>query len=421
MTFAQRTVLIIAVLTLLRFVAGALLPLSCDETYYWLWSKHLAWGYFDDPPMIAYAIRAGTAVFGDTPFGLRFVPLLLGLVASWSVWRAGAILLRDEAAALRACLLFNATIMVAVEAFAATPDAPMLAFSALFLFFLAKIAETGKGWWWLLVGATGGLGLMTKNTMFFAGFGALVWLVVSPPMRKQFLLPWPYLGAALAVVIFLPNILWNAHNHWAMYGLQVSRMSADRWGVRHLFEFIGSMFGMATPFILILGLMGLVVATRARREPRLALLAALLWPSLLYFTWHSLQDRVQANWPSYTFSTIAVLGALAWQQTDWRGGWARLASISRTAAVPLALVLLALVYLQAFFNLIPIGRADPMTRLMGDGIADLAATVEQARVANHAAAILTTDYPTSGWFSYYTPGRPPLIQAGDDNRWRHSR
>jgi hypothetical protein len=258
---------------------------------------------------------------------------------------------------------------------------------------------------------------MTKNTMFFVGFGALVWLVVSPPMRKQLASPWPYLGAAVAVLIFLPNILWNAHHHWAMYGLQVSRMSADRWGVRHLLEFAGSMFGMATPFILILGLMGLAVATRARREPRLALLAALLWPSLLYFTWHSLQDRVQANWPSYTFSTIAILAALAWQQTNWSRGWGRLASISRAAAVPLALALLALVYLQAFFNLIPVGRADPMTRLMGDGVADVAAAVEQARVANRAGAILTTDYPTSGWFSYYTPGRPPVIQIGDDNRW----
>jgi 4-amino-4-deoxy-L-arabinose transferase-like glycosyltransferase len=417
MSSTQRYIAIIAVLTLLRFIAGAVLPLSCDETYYWLWSKHLAAGYFDDPPVIAWSIRAGTTLFGDTPFGLRFVPLLLSLVASWSVWRAGAILLRSEEAGLRACVLFNATIMIAVETFAATPDAPGLAFAALFLLGLARVEETGKGPWWLLVGIAGGLGLMTKNTAFFVGFGALVWLVVTPSQRRWLTSPWPYLGGALAVLIFLPNILWNAHNHWATFGLQVSRMESGHWGVRFLGEFLGGLIGMATPFTFILAAMGLAVATRGWREARLSVLAATLWPTLLYFTWHSLHDRVQANWPSYVFPAVAIAAALAWQRTDWTGLWAQVARISRIAAVPTALVLLAFVYAQAFLNVVPLGRKDPMTRLMGVGIAELGAEVERARLANHASAVLTTDYPTSGWFAYYTPGRPPLVQIGDDARW----
>ena len=67
-------VLGIILLLLLRALAGALLPLSADEAYYWLWSKHLAWGYYDHPPVIAFLIRAGTSVFGDTPLGLRAFP-----------------------------------------------------------------------------------------------------------------------------------------------------------------------------------------------------------------------------------------------------------------------------------------------------------------------------------------------------------
>jgi 4-amino-4-deoxy-L-arabinose transferase-like glycosyltransferase len=408
---------IIAILTGLRFVAGGLLPLSCDETYYWLWSKHLAAGYFDDPPMIAYAIRIGTAIFGDTAFGPRFVPLLLGLVAGWSVWRAGAILLRDEAAGLRACLLFNATIMVAVEAFAATPDAPMLAFSGLFLLALAKAEQTEEGWWWLLAGVGGGLGLMTKNTMFFVGFGGLVWLLAAPAARHWFRSPWPWLGGLVAVLIFVPNILWNVHNHWVMYGLQVSRMTADRWGLRYLGEFIGSMLVMTAPFTLILGGMGLAGMTKYRKDARLFLPAAILWPSLLYFTWHSLQDRVQGNWPSYLFPALAIAASFAWDKIVWTGWREGLARVSRAAALPVAIVMLGIVYLQAFFNIVPLGRADPMTRLMGVGIPELGVEVEKARVANGAGAILTTDYPTSGWLAFYTPGRPPLIQVGDDNRW----
>src|SRR5271154_6957942 len=111
----RRIAIGIAILTLLRFALGIFLPLSFDEAYYWLWSKHLAASYYDHPPAIAYAIRFGTMLLGDTPIGVRLVPLLLSVAASWSVWRAGRILLDDERSAALACLYFNLTLMVAAE------------------------------------------------------------------------------------------------------------------------------------------------------------------------------------------------------------------------------------------------------------------------------------------------------------------
>jgi 4-amino-4-deoxy-L-arabinose transferase-like glycosyltransferase len=73
-TNAARTSLAaIGILIALRFVAAAVLPLSADEAYYWLWSRHLSAGYFDHPPAIAWCIRFGTLLFGDTSFGVRFV------------------------------------------------------------------------------------------------------------------------------------------------------------------------------------------------------------------------------------------------------------------------------------------------------------------------------------------------------------
>ncbi len=78
---ASEYLIAIAALILLRFIAGAVLPLSADEAYYWLWSKHLAAGYYDHPPAIAFLIRAGTLIFGDTAFGVRVVPLLTSVAA----------------------------------------------------------------------------------------------------------------------------------------------------------------------------------------------------------------------------------------------------------------------------------------------------------------------------------------------------
>ncbi|HEY0283518.1 MAG TPA: glycosyltransferase family 39 protein, partial [Rhizomicrobium sp.] len=167
----------LAALAALRLLAGALLPLSADEAYYWLWSRHLAAGYFDHPPSVAFVIRAGTELFGATPFGVRIGSILLSFAASWFVWRTGAILGRDEKVGALACLFFNLTPMISVEMLAATPDAPSIATAAVFFWGLAKVSETKDGRWWLMAGAAAGLGLLSKYSAFFLGLGTLVWLL----------------------------------------------------------------------------------------------------------------------------------------------------------------------------------------------------------------------------------------------------
>src|SRR6185312_16234120 len=176
----------VIVLILARFIAAAILPLSADEAYYWLWSRHLDWGYYDHPPLIAYAIRAGTAMFGEIPFGVRLIGLLSSIVASIAVWRAGAIVLKDEKAGGYACLFFNLSLMIAIEAMAATPDALAVATAALFLWALAKVEETGRGAWWLAAGMAAGIGLLAKYTTFFLGAGTLVWLLADKRQRRWF-------------------------------------------------------------------------------------------------------------------------------------------------------------------------------------------------------------------------------------------
>src|SRR3569623_1440485 len=108
---ARVSLALVALLLVSRAVMTAMLPLSADEAYYWLWSKHLAAGYYDHPPAIAWLIRAGTALFGDTPFGVRFAGVLLSLPASWFVWSCAALLLKDEDKSALAALFCNLTLM----------------------------------------------------------------------------------------------------------------------------------------------------------------------------------------------------------------------------------------------------------------------------------------------------------------------
>ena len=166
----------ILLLVFLRFVLAATANLAEDEAYYWLWSTHLAAGYYDHPPMIAYWIRAGTAIFGQTAFGVRFVALLSSLAGSYLLYRASLSLFRDASAALLAVLWLNATLLCNAAAIVSTPDTPLAFFATLTLFTLAKLIESGKGAWWYGVGAALGLAFMSKYTAVLLLPGVFIWM-----------------------------------------------------------------------------------------------------------------------------------------------------------------------------------------------------------------------------------------------------
>jgi hypothetical protein len=86
------------------------------------------------------------------------------------------------------------------------------------------------------------------------------------------------------------------------------------------------------------------------------------------------------------------------------------AQVRMRPAVPVAAVLLAACYVQVFFGILPLGRKDPGSRLLGYGMAEVARALE----ARHPAAILTTDYETTAWLRFY--GRVPVVQVNEPER-----
>jgi 4-amino-4-deoxy-L-arabinose transferase-like glycosyltransferase len=404
----------IVVLIVLRGVMAAATPLSYDETYYWLWSRHLAAGYFDHPPAIAYVIRFGTLLFGDTSIGVRFGTLLLSAAASWAVWKTAGLLLKDNAAALLAALFFNLMPMIGVEALVATPDAPEMAAAAFLLLFLAKIAETGDGRWWIAAGIAAGFALLSKLTGFFLGAGILVWLVLAKRERHWFASFWPYLGGALALLMFVPVVLWNAAHDWVAFAFQFGRIESGGLTLRFLGEFLGTQLGLATPFIAVLGTAGFVriLRTREARYENATLIAAIMIPGIAYFLGHSLHARVQGNWPSFLYPALAIAAAAASRAIP--RGW--ITGISARLAVPVAALMLAVVYAQTLFGIVPLPR-DPAARLLAFGLAPVADAVEKLRADNGAGAVLTTGYAATGWFAFYLPTHPPVIQVNERFRW----
>jgi hypothetical protein len=406
-------------LVLLRLVGAAWMPLTFDEAYYWIWSKHLAFGYYDHPPGVALVIRLGTMIAGDTELGVRLVSILLALPMSFAVYRAAEILFGGKRVAANATILLNVTLMAAVGTLIVTPDSPLLAASSFVLFFLAKVLESGRGTWWLAVGTAVGLALLSKYTAMFFGPAILIWLISVPKLRKWLFSPWLYLGGVVALAIFSPVILWNADHHWVSFIKQLGRSEVIEFRPAFIGELIPTQIAFATPLVFILGVMGLYAL--ARREAGAlasrALINAMFWVVTLYFLWHSLHARVEANWFAPVYPPLAIAAAAAASLIRWERYPQRVADFCLRWASPVGIAMFAGLMVQANTGVLTGFRRDATVRSVGVGWETLASEIEATRARVGASCVLAPDYGTASWLTFYLPRGTCVIQPTQRIRW----
>ncbi len=397
----------LAVLTLLRLALAAWLPLAPDEAYYFLWSRHLQAGYFDHPPMVALWIRVGTTLLGNGTLGIRLLGPLSGALGSLLIWRAGEDFFPGRGAGLVAAALLNATLMVGVGAIVMTPDTP------LFFFWVAGIAGIGRlvarqePRWWLGIGAAAGAALLSKYTglLFVAGIG--VWLLATAPGRASLRGPWPWAGLAVAFLLFLPNLLWNAEHGWVSVLKQGSRVAAfdAARAAQFLAELLFGQLALATPIIFILAICGLWRLGRVAPDG-LPLLWLAVVPGLVFLE-HVVSGRVQANWPAvlYPSGCIAAASLPVPALRRWL-----------PAAFALGFAMTALVYAQAVAAPFPLSaRADPVA-LQFAGWSELAAAAQASAKQSGAAFITSDEYATAAELAV-EPGGVGIV--GYDRRWSY--
>lgn len=415
----RNTVLTILALVALRLVAAAWTPLTFDEAYYWMWSRHLAGGYYDHPPMVALVIRLGTMLAGDTEFGVRLVSILLALPMSWAEYRAAAILFGSQRVAATATILLNITLMAAVGTLVVTPDAPLLVASSFVLFFLAKVLETGRGGWWLAVGVAVGAALLSKYTALFFGLAILIWLAAVPKLRPWLVSPWPYLGGLVSLLIFSPVIVWNAEHHWVSFIKQIGRARIEDFRPAFVGELIPTQIAFATPLVFILGAMGLysLLKRNAGASAARALINATFWTIVVYFIWHSLHARVEANWFAPVYPAFAIAAAVAADLTQWDARQQRIVNFCLRWASPVGILMFALLIVQANTGALSGFRRDATVRSVGVGWRELAREIEAVRARVGATCVLAPDYGTTSWLAFYLPKGSCIVQPTQRIRW----
>jgi hypothetical protein len=184
-----------------------------DEFDYMSCGDHLAWGYVDQPPLIPFLIHISRAVLGDSLRAIRFIPAL----ASSLLVVQTAVLARELGGRRFALLLSAICILIAPQYLS---NASLLTTNCLepnlwmgCAYFAILAIKRGNPRYWLWFGVIAGLGLEEKYSIALFGFGIVVGLLLTS-QRRVFLDKWIWFGGVAAFVIFLPNLLWNIHNHW---------------------------------------------------------------------------------------------------------------------------------------------------------------------------------------------------------------
>jgi 4-amino-4-deoxy-L-arabinose transferase-like glycosyltransferase len=386
-----------------------------------MWSRHLAWGYYDHPPMIAYWIRAGTAIFGQTEFGVRFVGLASGIVGSYLLYLASLSLFRDRAAAALCVVWMNVTILCNAAGIVSTPDTPLAFFASLTLFGLAKLIETGRGAWWFAIGAALGLAFMSKYTAVLILPGLFLWMIASAEGRRWFTRPAPYLAAALALALIAPVVYWNYAHDWASFAKQAQHGVKDKPAnaFASVAELFGAEAGLATPLIFLFCLFGgfyCFFRGIRRSDTRLLLLGAMSAPVFAFFFVHAAGQKIQANWPGFVYPAAilaAVHGYLAYSREGPPAPWLR----GAFRAAPWVGAAFSLVtFVQLGSGVIPIAaKKDPTARMKG--WAGIGAGVETLRRERGAAYILTDRYAITGALAFYGSNADRVAQINERIRY----
>ncbi len=418
-TRARTAALVVVAATCAHGVVAARVGLLPDEAYYRLWSLHPAFGYFDHPPMVAWMIALGTWLFGDTAFGTRALAVAAVPLTSLAIHATGRRLFRDDDVASLAVVWFNAMLLIGAGGFLATPDAPSVLFWSLAVLALALVRDTGRGGWWLAVGAAAGLGVISKYTNLFFGLGVLAWMLVERPQRRWLLTPWLWCGALVFGAVCLPVVVWNADHHFVSFAKQFGRIAPGHLTARYVPELLGSQIGLMNPLIAVFAGLAILVALKRRATPdtpALRFLVALVAPLVLYMLAHALHDRVQGNWPAPIYPTLALLAAAAAVRLPRpTAPWRHLRRM-RAVAAPLgfALSAAALAYLASPLTLG--GAKDPAQ--LARGWAAFARGVDHVRGTGHAAWVATTSYAVTGELALHLP--PGVLVRQIDERQRYA-
>ena len=385
------------------YLGSGLIGLSEDEAYQWLWSKHLALSYYSKPPGIAFIQWAGTSLFGDTNFGVRFFSPLFAAILSWLVL---CFMAREIGGRAAFCLLLItfATPLLVAGSILMTIDPPLvLCWMWAVVAGWRAVQPGGKTRDWLVVGLALGLGFLCKYTAMLQLVCWAIFFALQPAARIHLRKSGSWVALGVFALCTLPVLIWNSQHGW----ITVNHVAGDAgmhstWKptLNYFFEFTGAEFGLLNPIFFIAAMWALFAAWKRRKEKPLWLfLFCMSAPVFLGYWLFSFHSRVLPNWIAAAVPPLFCLMIAFWSESKLRvKPW--LATGILLGIIAAAFMLDSDLIGRLVGNKIP-GDKDPSHRVRGWRETALLVEAERAKFDPNAF-IIADHYGTTGLYSFYS-------------------
>ncbi|MFC4855676.1 glycosyltransferase family 39 protein [Actinophytocola glycyrrhizae] len=401
---------------------GALMAVSTrygyhrDELYFRLLGAQPATGYFDTPPLTPMVAKLSIALFGDNVVALRVVPalavagtvVLLALVCRELGGTHGAQVLAAVAVAVSSITLIAGHLLLTL-----TLDLPLWAAAILFMCKAIGVDDTGDDRWWLAFGATVGVATYNRQLIALLVLGIAVGILIAGP-RSVLASKWLWFGAMLALVLALPNLLYQSTHDWPQAQMAEALDLDD--GDENRIMFGPLQFGLLG-FGSVLAIAGLVSLWR-RRTFRFFVLA---YPVACGVTVYS---GGRADYVAGFLLALCAAGSVP------VAGW--MTTVTRRTVVVLGLVATAVVSVPLGLPVLPVSAFDdlPIGELnetapesvgwerFAEQIGDVASTIPTADRVH--AVVLAENYGQAGavdrWSEQFD--LPPVYSGHNELWWR---
>ncbi|MFM7671881.1 MAG: ArnT family glycosyltransferase [Bacteroidota bacterium] len=317
---------------LLGLVQAGNTELLDDEAYYWVFSQHLDWGYFDHPPMTALLVRAGYWIFPNE-LGVR---LLCVLLSTGTIWLIEKITIRTAPRVFYSIVL--SMIAFQLGGFLAVPDIPLLFFTALFFFRYDRFLKN-QSWF-----NTIWLGVCAAFLIYSKYHGILILFFTLISNVRLFRSARVYVAGILALVLFVPHLWWQYQHDFVSFRYHLQESNVNPYKVSYTIEYLVGQILLPGPLI---GLLLLPAAWLYRVnypfERSLRFTAIGIY---VFFLLSSFRGRVEGNWTAPALISLLVLAhAYISENAHWQKWMYRL--------LPASILLILVLRVSLMVDVIP--------------------------------------------------------------------
>jgi 4-amino-4-deoxy-L-arabinose transferase-like glycosyltransferase len=410
--------ILVGLVTLMRCLAVFRVPMTGDEAYYWEWSRHLAFGYVDHPPMVAWTV-ALFAPFGTDPGVTRLGFVLCGLIATLAGAACATRLANgDRRAGAVTALAITLTPLLWLAFGSVQPDGPYLASWTVSLWLAVRAFQTKRRLDYALLGVA--MGACVLSRMFGFALVAGIALYALVPSRRYLWREGLGMSFGILAVCFAPFVWWNATHNWVTFAFTfIGRHTLEAASADNpLKRFLGLYAVEAAAYSPGFFAAALYCAFRPRR-PLLAYTAIPLLVLMSVLVWF---EKVEIHWIFGAYASLCIAIGVEYTNLSHRKRivWA-------SASLVPAFFLLPLIFVAA----VAPGEAYQAFRNSGSTLRNTGPfeifTVwplaqEVRRLADeHKALVMTDGYGLSSMLDYDAGVKPVVIgynwQGRESRRW----